>query len=58
MAKNPVYHSCTRHIALKHHFLIEAIEEGKIQVEYYNSNDQVADISRRQYTFKGEKYQY
>ena len=26
MAKNPVYHSRTRHIAIKHHFIREAIK--------------------------------
>jgi hypothetical protein len=27
MAKNPVYHNRTKHIAIKHHFIREAIEE-------------------------------
>ena len=26
--RNPVFHSRTNHIALKHHFICEAIEEG------------------------------
>ncbi|KAK2975893.1 hypothetical protein RJ640_000835 [Escallonia rubra] len=44
MAKNPVYHSRTRHIALKHHFIREAIDEGVIQLEFCKSEDQMADI--------------
>ncbi|KAK2980779.1 hypothetical protein RJ640_009564 [Escallonia rubra] len=44
MAKNPVYHSRTRHIALKHHFIREAIDKGLIQLEFCKSDDQMADI--------------
>lgn len=28
MAKNPVFHSHTRHIAIKHHFIRDVIEVG------------------------------
>ena len=44
MAKNPVYNSRTRHIAVKHHFIREKIEEQEIELVYYKSEDQVADI--------------
>ncbi|XP_074266280.1 secreted RxLR effector protein 161-like [Silene latifolia] len=44
MAKNPVYHSRSRHIAIKHHFIREAIEEGEIELNYCKSEEQVADI--------------
>ncbi|KAK2986204.1 hypothetical protein RJ640_001283 [Escallonia rubra] len=44
MAKNPVFHSRTRHIALKYHFIREAIEEGEIELEFCRSEEQVADI--------------
>ncbi|KAG6515127.1 hypothetical protein ZIOFF_025512 [Zingiber officinale] len=33
MAKNPVHHNRTRHIALKHHFIRQAIEDKEIQLE-------------------------
>jgi hypothetical protein len=33
MAKNPIYHSRTKHIAIKHHFIREAIEEGESGAE-------------------------
>ncbi|KAK2969370.1 hypothetical protein RJ640_000642 [Escallonia rubra] len=44
MAKNPVFHSRTRHIALKYHFIREAIEDGEIELEFCRSKEQVADI--------------
>jgi hypothetical protein len=44
MAKNPVYHSRTRHIAIKHHFIREAIEEGEVELKFCRSEEQVADI--------------
>ncbi|KAG6519381.1 hypothetical protein ZIOFF_022874 [Zingiber officinale] len=33
MAKNPVHHNRTRHIALKHHFIRQAIEDKEIQLD-------------------------
>jgi hypothetical protein len=44
MAKNPVYHSRTRHIAIKHHFIREAIEEGEVELKFCRSEEQVAGI--------------
>ena len=44
MAKNPVYHSRTRHIAIKHHFIREAIEEGEVELKFCRSEEQIADI--------------
>lgn len=44
MANNPVYHSRTRHIAIKYHFIREAITNGDIKLKYCKSEDQVADI--------------
>ena len=44
IAKNPVHHSRTKHIALKHHFIREAIEDGEVKLEFCGTNDQLADI--------------
>ena len=44
IAKNPVQHSRTRHIAIKHHFIRDAIEEGEIQLKFCKSEEQIADI--------------
>ena len=44
MAKNPVHHNRTRHIALKHHFIRQAIEDKEIQLEFCRSEEQLSDI--------------
>jgi hypothetical protein len=44
MAKNPIYHSKTRHIAIKHHFIRKAIEEGEVELKFWRTEKQVADI--------------
>ena len=44
MTKNLVYHSRTKHIAIKHHFIREAVEDDEIQIKYSKTEDQVADI--------------
>ena len=36
MAKNPIFHSITKHIALKYHFTHEATEEGEAKLSYAN----------------------
>ncbi|GJT25797.1 retrovirus-related pol polyprotein from transposon TNT 1-94 [Tanacetum coccineum] len=47
IAKNPIYHSRTKNIALKHLFIREAIEDGEVQLEFCRTNDQLADIFRK-----------
>ena len=44
MAKNSVYHSRTKHIAIKYHFLRETTANKDIEIKYCNTEDQVADI--------------
>ena len=56
MAKNPVYHSRTRHIAIKHHFIREAIEEGEVELNFCRSEEQRADILTK--ALPKEKFQF
>ena len=44
IAKNPIYHSRTKHIDIKHHFIREAIEEGYVELKFCRSEEQLADI--------------
>ena len=56
MAKNCCFHSRTRHIALKHHFIREKIEEGEIQLMHCRSEEQIADIMTK--ALPKEKFQH
>eukprot|EP00253_Pinus_taeda_P032988 PITA_32988 len=44
ISKNPVMHSKTKHIPIKHHFLREQVLEQKVKLEYVPSKEQVVDI--------------
>jgi hypothetical protein len=44
MADNPVEHSCTKHIAIRYHFLRDHQQKGDIEILYINTKDQLADI--------------
>ena len=44
LAKNNKFHTRTKHIDLRHHFICEAVEDGKIQVKYIPMDDNVSDI--------------
>ncbi|GJT70151.1 putative ribonuclease H-like domain-containing protein [Tanacetum coccineum] len=42
--QNPVYHSKTKHIAIRHHFIWDAYEKKLIQVLKIYTDDNVADL--------------
>jgi len=44
LSKNPVNHSRTKHIDIRHHFLRDNIEKGNISLEYVQTDNQLADI--------------
>ncbi|GKD04720.1 hypothetical protein Tco_1179694 [Tanacetum coccineum] len=44
IVKNPVYHSKTKHIAIRHYFVREAYEKKLIQVLKIHTDDNVADL--------------
>ena len=44
LTKNPILHSRTKHIDVKHHFIREHVENNDICLEYVKSEDQIADI--------------
>uniref|UniRef100_H3GB69 Reverse transcriptase Ty1/copia-type domain-containing protein n=1 Tax=Phytophthora ramorum TaxID=164328 RepID=H3GB69_PHYRM len=43
LAKNPAYHSRTKHIDLKYHFLREKVEDKVIVLEYKPTDEMIAD---------------
>ena len=44
ISKNPVHHSRTKHIEIRHHFLRDHVEKGSIEMEHCRTEEQVADI--------------
>ena len=44
ISKNPVQHSRTKHIEIRHHFIRELVEDGTITLEFIHTNDQKADL--------------
>lgn len=41
---NPMYHSRTKHIDIRHHFVRDAIEKGLVIIEHIQSDQMTADI--------------
>ncbi|GJU63182.1 retrovirus-related pol polyprotein from transposon TNT 1-94 [Tanacetum coccineum] len=44
LSKNPVQHSRTKHIEIRHHFLRDNVQKGNISIEKVASEDNIADI--------------
>jgi hypothetical protein len=43
LAKNPQFHSRMKHVEIQHNFVREKVSDGAIQLEYVNTESQVAD---------------
>ena len=43
LAKNPVFHSRTKHIKLRYRFITQAVQEGTIRVKHVPTKDELAD---------------
>ncbi|GKA11465.1 hypothetical protein Tco_0691011 [Tanacetum coccineum] len=44
LSKNPVLHSRTKHIEIRHHFLRDNVQKGNISIKKVSSEDNIADI--------------
>ena len=44
ISKNPIQHSRTKHIDIRHHFLRDHVQIGDISLEFVDTNNQLADI--------------
>ena len=44
LTKNPVLHSRTKHIEIRHHFLKDHVEKKDVSFEYVNTKSELADI--------------
>ena len=43
LAKNPQYHTRTKHIAAQNHWIWERLVDGEIALEYVPTEEQIAD---------------
>ena len=44
LAKNPVMHGYSKHVDARFHFLLKLTQDGIMQLVYYNTQEQVADV--------------
>ncbi|GJS27829.1 putative ribonuclease H-like domain-containing protein [Tanacetum coccineum] len=56
IVKNPVYHSKTKHIAIRHHFIRDAYEKKLIQVLKIHTDDNVADLLTKAFDVSSVKH--
>ena len=56
MTRNPTFHSRTKHIELRHHFIRDLVANEEIVLKYCSTNEQLADILTK--TLSKEKFCY
>ena len=44
ISKNPVQHSRTKHIEIRHHFIRELVEDGTLTLEFIHTDDQKTNL--------------
>ena len=44
ISKNPVQHSQTKHIKIRHHFIRELVKDGTLTLEFIHTDDQKANL--------------
>ena len=44
ISKNPIQHSRTKHIEIRHHFIWELVKDGTLTLEFIHTDDQKDDL--------------
>jgi len=52
LIKNPEFHKKTKHIDIRFHFIREKFENGKINISYIHTSNQLADILTKRHSSK------
>ena len=50
LAKNPIFHSRTKHIDIRHHFIRDALKKGIVKLRYMPTADTTADTTADVFT--------
>ena len=52
LAKNPAYHSKTKHIPVKYHFVRHVVDEGGVVLEKVHTKENSADMFMKSFTLE------
>jgi len=44
LTKNPIQHSKTKHIEIRHHFIEDHVQKGEVEMKFVKTNSQLADL--------------
>jgi hypothetical protein len=44
ISKNPILHSRTKHIEIRHHFIRDHVQKGDVELKFIGTDFQLADI--------------
>ena len=44
LVKNPKFHSRSKHINIKYHYIRKAVKNKRAQIEYYRTEEIIADL--------------
>ena len=44
IARNPVFHSRTKHIGVQYHFVREVVEDGSVDLQKIHTKENLADV--------------
>jgi len=44
LSKNPIFHGKVKHINVRFHFLRDLVKDGRIHLNYYNTQNQATNI--------------
>ena len=50
LARNPAFHSKTKHIRVQYHFVREKVEEGTVDMQKIHTKENVADFMTKAVT--------
>jgi hypothetical protein len=56
ISKNPVQHSRTKHIDIRHHFIRDLVEHQVVSLDYVSIENQLADLFTK--PLDGSRFEY